>query len=403
MEKLFYMSKKELDRYRVLQKILEENMNQKIAAEALGLSTRQLRRLLKRYREQGPEGLVSGHRKRKDFYTLPKTTKVKVIALVKEKYLGFSLTLTLEKLKEVHGISISLETLRLWLLKEGLWKLKRKPKPKLHQTRARRPCLGELIQIDGSFHDWFEGRAEKCSLLGFIDDATSQVLCLKFVPRESTQSYLEAFKEYFESHGLPRSFYSDRHSIFRINNDKEGYRELGVTQLGRALKELDVELICANSPQAKGRVERLFRTLQDRLVKEMSLRELKSLEEGNAFLKEYLPLHNKKFSKAPLDPQDKHTPLSAGLDLSRILCFKTHRKLTKNLELSYGKRILQIDKKHACHSLVRSQVELIESLEGDLSIEHQGKRLSYHELLVKDHQGRILNRKEVLSQNLKIG
>jgi transposase len=403
MEKLFIMSKKELSRYGILEKVVRKEMDQEIAAQALGMSTRQLRRLLKRYREQGPEGLVSGHRKRKVFYSLPKNLKEKVLTLVQEKYSGFSLTLTLEKLQENHGVSISLETLRLWMLKEGLWNLKRRPKPKLHQSRARRSCLGELIQIDGSFHDWFEGQSEKCSLLGFIDDATSSVMYLKFVPRETTQNYLEAFKEYFHVHGLPQSFYSDRHSIFRINNDKEGYREMGVTQLGRALKELYVELICANSPQAKGRVERLFRTLQDRLVKEMSLRGIKNIEKGNAYLKEYIPLHNAKFSHPPIDPQNKHIPLSQEIDLTRILCYKSKRKLTKNLELSYGNQILQIDKKHASHGLIHAQVDLIETLDGQLIIEHQGRPLSYHKLLVKDHQGRVLNRKEVLSQNLKTG
>jgi transposase len=191
MEKLFTMSKKELSRYCILEKVVRKEMNQEIAAKALGMSSRQLRRLLKRYREQGPEGLVSGHRKRKEFYSLPKSLKEKVLSLVQERYSGFSLTLTLEKLQENHAVSISLETLRLWILKEGLWGLKRRPKPKLHQSRARRSCLGELIQIDGSFHDWFEGRGEKCSLLGFIDDATSNVMYLQFVPRETTQNYLD--------------------------------------------------------------------------------------------------------------------------------------------------------------------------------------------------------------------
>jgi hypothetical protein len=178
---------------------------------------------------------------------------------------------------------------------------------------------------------------------------------------------------------------------------------MGITQLGRALKELNIELICANSPQAKGRIERLFRTLQDRLVKEMSLRGIKSIEEGNAYLKEYILLHNAKFSSPPLDPQNKHTPLSQEIDLTRILCFKSQRKLTKNLELSYGKSILQIEKKHASYGLIHAQVDLIETLDGKLIIEHQGKSLAYQKLLVKDHQGRILNRKEVLSQNFKTG
>lgn len=178
--------------------------------------------------------------------------------------------------------------------------------------------------MDGSPHDWFEGRRDKCCLLGFIDDATSRIMHLRFTESETTEAYFRSIREYFEEHGKPENFYSDRFSVFRVNNDKAGYRGLGMNQLGRALKEVEVGLICANSPQAKGRVERLFGTLQDRLVKKMRLREISTLEDANAFLPAYIKNHNEKFSVEPARPEDHHKPVSHDLDT--ILCYKSIKK-----------------------------------------------------------------------------
>ena len=264
MEKLVVMSKKELSRYGIMEKTETKAMSQKEGAELLGISERHYRRLLKRYRENGVEGLISKKRGKPSNRRCPDKIKEKTLKLLKGKYKDFGPTFASQKLEKDEQIKLSRETLRLWMIEEGLWKGKKQKAIKLHQSRIRRSQEGELIQVDGSPHDWFEGRRKPCSLLGYIDDATSKVMHLKFVENETTAGYLKM-------HGRPESLYTDRLSVFRVNTDKEGYKGKGLTQVGRALKELGIELICANSPQAKGRIERLFNTLQDRLVKEMRL------------------------------------------------------------------------------------------------------------------------------------
>jgi hypothetical protein len=254
---------------------------------------------------------------------------------------------------------------------------------------------GDLIQMDGSPHAWLEDRGPKCCLLGFIDDATSKVMHLKFVQAETTANYFLALKEYMLKHGKPKCYYSDRFSVFRINNDKEGYRKQGLTQVGRALKELDVQLICANSPQAKGRIERLFKTLQDRLVKELRLKKISTLEEGNNYLKEYINEHNSLFAVNAADEENVHCKVKEE-ELEKSFCYKEQRKLTKNLELSYQGKILQILPEDEGYSLRKALVNVIETIEGEIKIEYHGKELAYKKLLMKDHQGRIMNKKEIL-------
>jgi hypothetical protein len=219
------------------------------------------------------------------------------------------------------------------------------------------------------------------------------------VEAESTASYFVALREYMQKHGKPRAYYSDRFSVFRVNNDKEGYRKLGLTEVGRALKELGVELICANSPQAKGGIERLFQTLQDRLVKEMRLRGLASIEEGNDYLEEYLREHNDFFSIKAAKEEDVHRAVTEQ-ELASAFCYKAERKLTNNLELSYEGRILQIQVKEPSYGLRRANVVVEETLEGQIKVVYQGKELEYKELLVKDHQGKVKNKKEILLQAL---
>lgn len=249
--------------------------------------------------------------------------------------------------------------------------------------------------MDGSPHAWFEDRADPCCLLGFIDDATSKIKHLKFVNVESTASYFTALQGYMRKHGKPNGYYSDRFSVFRVNNDKEGYRKAGLTQVGRALKELGVELICANSPQAKGRVERLFNTLQDRLVKEMRLKGISSIEAGNQYLEEYIEEHNRLFAVTANNPEDVHQPVTVE-DLERAFCYKEERQLSKNLEISYCGRILQIQAQAVSYALKGARVIVEETLARQIKIVYQGKALEYKELLVRDHQGQVKNRKEIL-------
>ena len=199
---------------------------------------------------------------------MPTDIKVQALELIKARYADFGPTLAAEKLREVHGIFIGRETLRLWMLDAGIWADRVKRRGRVYQPRYRRECVGELVQVDGSEHWWFEDRGPQCTLLVFIDDATSRLMHLQFVQSESTFAYFNATQRYLEQHGKPVAFYTDKHAVFRVNKPS-GLHGDGMTQFGRALKALSIEIICSNSSQAKGRVERANKTLQDRLVKEL--------------------------------------------------------------------------------------------------------------------------------------
>ena len=397
MEKVFFMTQKELSIYDLILKVEEKRISQMKASELLNISERHFRRLLKAYREEGPSGLMSKKRGKPSNHRLPEKLKIKAIGLIQKKYSDFGPTLVKEKLLENHNIKISVETLRQWMLQTEIWHEKRRKKLKLHQSRLRRSNEGELVQVDGSPHDWFEGRSDKCSLLGYIDDATGKIKHLKFAPSESTKAYFEAFIEYFLKNGKPKSFYTDRLNVFKVNNDKSGYRKQGLTQVGRALKELGIELICANSPQAKGKIERLFSTLQDRLVKEMRLKNISSMEQANTYLPEFIKKYNVQFSVEAKEKEDLHEKISEE-EIMKACCYKEARTLSKNLELSYCGRILQIKTDRPTYAMRRAKVLVIEDLNGKIEIEFQGKKLNYKELLVKDNQGRIMNKKEAAAR-----
>lgn len=276
----------------------------------------------------------------------------------------------------MHGIKVSKETLRQWMIEWGLWKAKRKKSVQLHPLRDRRPCLGELAQIDGSPHDWFEGRGPECCLLVAIDDATSRLCSLHFEPSETTAGYFKLMRKYIAVHGLPLATYNDKHGIFRINlpNAQEGSE----TQFGRAMRQLGVEIICANTPEAKGRVERANQTLQDRLIKEMRLRGISDIESANAYLPIYIREHNAHFAVPPLNHEDAHQkelPESEVLDL--IFSFHEDRKLSKNLELSYNNMIYQIKTNTKGYRLRHATVTVCEDLNGVVTIVHNGKLLDY--------------------------
>lgn len=395
MEKLFNMTEKDLSLHNLILKVRDRGIKQVNAAELLGVSDRHFRRLLKSFREKGPEGLLSKRRGKPSNSRIKDSLREEIVNKLKTTYSECGPTFVWEKLIKVEGIKVSLETVRKIMMKEGLWESRKRKRLKVHQQRNRREHEGELIQIDGSPHAWFEDRAPQCCLLGFIDDATSKIKHLKFVEVENTVGYFITLREYMEKHGKPQGFYSDRFSVFRVNNDKEGYRKSGLTEVGRALKELGVELICANSPQAKGRIERLFQTLQDRLIKEMRLKGISSQEEGNKYLEEYIKEHNNFFTVAAARSEDVHRPVT-GEELDKAFCYKTERKLTKNLEISYSGRILQIQVKEFGYALRGAKVTVEEKLEGQINITYQGKELEYKELLVKDHQGNVKNKKEIL-------
>jgi transposase len=301
------MSKRELDRKKLLDRVLDRVIRQKDVAEELKISERHVRRLLRQYREHGPPGLVSQRRGKSSNRKIAEEVKCRAITLVQERYPDFGPTLANEKLIDIHQIEVSVETLRQWMIQAKIWHGKAHRKAKPHQMRARRQRLGELIQIDGSPHDWFEGRGPRCTLILFIDDATSKSMYALFVPSETTEAYMTVLQHYIKKFGRPVALYADKHGIFHINV-KDMLEEGVLTQIGRIAKTLNIELISANSPQAKGRVERAFQIFQDRLLKEMRLAGIASIEQANSFLAKYLPDHNRRFSKPPRQTEDAHRP-----------------------------------------------------------------------------------------------
>jgi transposase len=373
IEGFITMNQKEILRLQVIEKLNDGRLGQSEAGKLLKVSCRQIRRLLKAYRRQGAKCLASRKRGKPSNNRMREGVKQNILAIIKEKYIDFKPTFLGEKLLENHGITVSKETLRQLMISENIWITKRRKKARIHQMRERRSCFGELIQIDGSPHDWFEGRSEKCCLLVFIDDATSRLVNLRFEEAETTAGYFRAAKEYVTRYGLPMAFYSDKHSIFRIT--RPGCEK--VTQFGRALEELGIEIICANSAQAKGRVERANQTLQDRLIKEMRLRGISDIKTANAYAPEFIECHNKKFAVEPKSSIDAHVKLSGDENLDLIFCFNETRELSKNLELSYYNSIYQIKTEDSGYRLRHAKVTVYEGLEGEITISYRGEKLTY--------------------------
>lgn len=369
------MSVKEIDRVSIMERIIERRMTIREGALRLKLTARQVKRIKKKYISLGIAGLISKKRGKLSNRGHSSQLKENVLELLASTYYDFGPTLASEKLKELHEIKINRETLRKWGLESGLWKAKRRKVPKIHQTRTRRSCFGELIQIDGSHHAWFEDRGPTCCLLVFIDDATSCLVGLRFEPGETTAGYFRLAKSYFNQYGLPQAFYSDRDSIFRVNRP-ESVNETE-TQFERAMKELDIELICARSPQAKGRVEKANGTLQRRLVKELRLRGINTIEEANRYLPEFIEKYNQKFAVEAADPTDIHCKTLPDIKkLNRILSFRHIRTLTKNLELSYQNRIYQLNVQGTGLGLRHAKVEVCESLTGEITLFYRDRILS---------------------------
>ena len=337
------MSDAELIKFEVLRDVDHERMPARAAAVLLGLSERQVWRLLKAYRLRGADGLISKKRGQPSNRKTPDNVRSAVMAIVKKRYADFGPTLAAEKLRELHDLNVSRETLRAWMIADGLWQDRKKRRARVHQPRYRRDCVGELIQIDGSEHRWFEDRGPMCTLLVYIDDATSRLMHLRFVESESTFAYFAATQNYLEAHGKPVAFYSDKHSVFRVNGDGSGIAGDGMTQFGRALHALNIEIICANSSQAKGRVERANKTLQDRLVKELRLAGISTIETGNDFLSGFVTDYNARFAKPPANPKDLHRPMTGRDNLEDAFTWRVERTLSQALTLQYDKIMFILD------------------------------------------------------------
>jgi transposase len=388
------MSEKEMNRLEVIKAIEEKRITQGQASQRLGISTRQVKRLCRNYRERGAEGLMNKMRGKASHNQLKGDIVQQVLDLILERYRDFGPTLATEKLGEVHGIKISDESVRKIMIAEGIWKRRRKRKYRIFQMRERRALFGELIQIDGSDYDWFEGRSPRCTLLVFVDDATGKLVELWFVPHESFFGYCEAARHYFERYGKPGAFYSDKHGIFHLNNLTVTPGD-GLTEFGRAMQELDIQIICANTPQAKGRVERANQTLQDRLTKELRLRGISTPEEANAYLPTFIEEYNRRFAVEPRSHLDAHRPLRSTDDLDWILSRREMRSLSKNLTLQYHKVIYQIRVDRPTYAMRKAVVTISENAKGEVSILYKGKPLHFVIFHQQVHQAVVVPAKSI--------
>lgn len=369
------MTGKELRRVHVIRQALDRKLTQVKAATVLGLTPRQVRRLMRRVRQEGEAGLVHRGRGQPSNRRHAPALKARVLRLYERHYGDFGPTLAAEKLAERQGITLSAETLRQWLRARGIEHFTRRTRP--HRAwRPRKAHVGTLVQLDGSHHDWLEGRGPRGVLLAYIDDASSRVYA-RFYDYEGTRPALDSFERYVRQYGIPLAVYADKHTTYRSPAEPTLTEQLMGTaprsQFGRALGELGVELIPAHSPQAKGRVERLFKTFQDRLIKELRLAGIATLAAANQFLETYLPRYNQRFAVQPAQAADLHRPLPAGGELDRILCIKTPRCLRKDFTIAHEGGLYQI------HNHVRATHVLVEErLDGTLRMTHQGQPLRFH-------------------------
>lgn len=372
---IIMVSSEELRRLGIVNKVLSQEISQQEASDVIGLGDRQVRRIVKRVRDKGECGIVHGLRGKPGNHQIDKERRQRIIRLYRRQYEGFGPLLASEKFWERDKIKVCDETLRLWLIEESLWKPRKRREASKHTWLARKEHYGEMVQMDGSHHDWLEGRGPKMVLLGYIDDARGKVYA-RFYEYEGTQPAMDSLKRYIQKNGMPSSIYLDKHSAYKVNK-KETYREWPfrdmeeLTQFGRACRQLGVELIYANSPQAKGRVERVFETFQDRLVKEMRLNNIKTGNEANKFLSGYLPKFNKKFMVPAKRSGDLHRDAS-GIKLDEILSVQTERALRNDRTIAHDKKWYQVLAKTRA-----KKVTVHEYLNGRMAIKHNNNRLEY--------------------------
>jgi transposase len=393
------MSEQELTRLEAMQQLEGKTLEQKEAAKMLGISERHVRRLLRAYRQSGAEGLISKRRGKPSNNQLKEEVKQQAIDLIYSQYHDFGPTLAHEKLTEQHGLKLSVETVRKLMITEGLWKPKKAKKLVVHQMRERRACLGELVQMDGSPHKWFEERGPACTLLVYVDDATSRLMELYFTPGETTFSYFAATWRYLVRYGKPVAFYSDKNSIFKVNI-KNALTGSGMTQFGRAMKELDIKIICANTPQAKGRVERAIQVLQNRLVKEMRLRDISSIEAANEYAAEFIADYNARFAVLPRSSHNMHRSLLPNENLEQVFTLQEQRTLSKNLTLQYKNVVYQIQTSRPSYAMRKALVTVYENDQGQINILYKGQPLDYTIYQEQQRQAEVVSSKSI-DQKLK--
>lgn len=393
---LVTMNDKEILRLGAIRDVCENRIRRVDAARILSISVRQVQRLVTRFRQFGAAGLVHKRRGKPSSNKISDNIRCRCLNLLHQYYSDFGPTLAHEKLLERHGMSVSLETLRQWMIADGLWVPHAKRKPRVYQPRHRRDCLGELIQIDGSHHDWFEGRSAKCCLLVYIDDATGRLMNLRFSETESAFDYMVATREYIAQHGKPTALYSDRHAVFHVS--KRDAQSDRLTQFGRVLNDLNIELICANSSQAKGRVERANKTLQDRLVKEMRLQGISTIEQANAWLPDFIADFNRRFAKPPRYPKDMHRPVrESAEELDDTFAWQELRKLSKSLTFQYDKIVYLIEPTEENQRLVHQVVKVLDRPDGTIAIQYGRRKLEFKifDKLADIDQGQVVDNKRL--------
>ena len=381
MEERLTMTIRDLDRLKVIHQVLQHKLTWPQAGAQLARSVRQIGRLCARVRTEGHQGIVHRLRDRPSNHRLPAGRLARALALVKTRYQDFGPTFATEKLRERHRLSLSSWTLRQGMIRAGLWTPRRRRLP--HRAwRPRRSCLGELVQLDGSDHAWFEARGPRGVLLAYVDDATSRTLYGEFVAVEDTVTLLRVTKTYLQRYGRPVAFYVDKDSIYRVNRQASIEEQLQdrapLTQFTRAMHELDIAVIPAHSPQAKGRVERSFDTHQDRLVKELRLAKISTRPEANGLLQQrYLPAHNAAYAVEPANPTDAHRPLLPTHDVDAILSIQTTRTIERDFTLRLQNRFFQLLPEQPVRIRPGDTVLIEQRLDGTTHLRAKGRYLAF--------------------------
>jgi len=390
------MSKKELGRVGVIHKSIERTIKQRDVAQILSLSIRQVRRITKKVKIHGDSGIIHGNRGKSSNRKFPDEFKEKVLQRVKQKYYDFGPTFTSEKLRETDNLKVNRETLRQWMVEEHIWIPRRlRDEGTTHQWRKRKDCFGELVQTDGSIHDWLEGRGPEMVLMAYIDDATGNPFA-RFYQQETTYAAMDSFRRYIKKYGIPQSLYFDRNSIYKTirqaNLDEELRDATPKTQFEKVLDILNVEPIHAYSPQAKGRVERLFGIFQDRLIKELRLAGVCDIDRANTFLAEYLPKHSSLFAIPPANSKNLHKPIPPDLDLDWVFAFREKRAISNDFTISWKNRVFLITKPSIAFK--RERVIVMENLKGEIRIWFHNRFLEFREI-TKDTLQQMRKRKSL--------
>jgi transposase len=421
-KEIFFMTEADSLKESTLRKLIAKLINGTVAAEILQLSTRQVRRLKKRFVKRGVKGILHGNRGQVSNQAVPENTRKEIVKIIKGKYPDFGPTLAAEKLSELHKIHFSNETIRNIMIEEDLWTVKTKRFEVFpHVWRARKDCFGEMEQYDGSYHNWFEGRLKNSlgvsvtlnCLLASIDDATGKITKAQFADNEGTDATFTFWQEYIETLGKPVSIYLDKGSTYKNNPRKNAVNVLELTQFQRACRQIGISLIHAHSPQAKGRIERLFQTLQDRLVKELRLKNISTIAEANIFLtKIFVPWFNKKFAVVARKKINLHTVMTAKelICLPSIFSVHDYRSISNDYTVIHGSKLYQVDPKQLALVKIGDRVNVQTRLNEQIFIVKDNTELKFTEILerpkkvvvVKTEDGRRFGHKPAFDHPWKI-